>query len=1595
MSVSGTGNYLFNGSIFSAGATSAGGTGNGTILADSTGGGVTASVTAFDIGTDTFTGDAVLSGAGVDISMDVPETIRVAGDDGIGTLRIEQGARLTSRVDGDFQHIRIGTVNSVGANGTVTVDGTGSFLGAYGSTATIRLGQSFTPGAVGAGTLNVENSASVGSIFFEAGFGSGGVADLNVDGAGSLLHLSDTFADGAAAPINPLLRLGTDNGFGNLDVTDGAEVRIESTAGVTGFPGLWIGTDDGEGNVFVNTGGTINLSGSGTGDSGVLDVGRNGGNGLLRILDAGSTVNVQGGVQVGSGSGAIGDLEVTVGGVLNLIAGTGDPDSSLRIGVDGGDGFAEVRDAGSEINIAGNLGVGLYSASENNLDILEGGRVVVTNLAGVDPSTGNTTGGYYNINIARGSGAQGEIIVDGDGSFLGAYGGSPRVTIARDGSTGILAVSNGGDAGALSFVVGRGDNADGTLLVTGAGSTVTVGDVYGQYGAYDGNSYSAYAGGITLGRDGAATGTLDILDGGVVNVVNTAGVTSDPFINIGRDNGSEGFLTVSGTGSQLNVVQAGGMNDPSRSDIGFLNVGRNGTGTLIVESGGEVNMSGTGSILRLGRDRNDGPTDGNENLLEIRSGGAVNVEGDEDAQVSVAHSDGTVGRLIVDGIGSELNISSDSQSLDGFAASLLVGRRGVGTSEVTNGGTITIDGSGDEFPALIVGGFVATSASAGDGSLVVDGVGSSVTVAGINSNSIATSGFLSVGRSDSSTGSLSIVNGGTVALIGSNAASEVGGTPGSQGSVVIDGAGSLLNAGVELLIATDRDADGNPLPDIGGDGAVTIVNGGVLEADEIAVGNSGELDADGSIIGNVFLFGRFEIAGDGVGSANVDGDFLSETTSTIAVDITDYSGGVGDSLIVTGAGNFDEGVLILNITNAASIDTGETYTLATANGGIILTTSIVQDESSGREFEVSQVGMSAILTALAFGGATDGNDDLTGTAGDDVLDGLGGDDTINGLGGDDILIGGLGADALDGGTGNDTASYENSAAGVTVVIGGGAATGGEAAGDTLTRIENLTGSAQDDTLEGNSLVNILVGGSGADDIRGAGGADVLNGETGDDLLLGEGGADTIDGGTGNDTASYETSNAAVTVRLAGNVAQGGHAAGDTLIRVENLIGSTYEDTLEGNGLANELSGGSSDDTLNGAGGADTLNGDNGNDNLAGGGGADILNGGTGTDTANYNDSNGAVTVDLDGNIGAGGHAAGDTFSSIENLIGSRFADTLQGRAGVNVLMGGAQGDTLSGLGGNDQLFGGTGDDVLEGGVGGDILSGQGGRDEASYVNSTAGVDIDLTSNTASGGHANADTLIGIENVTGTSFADDLRGNVVANTLIGGDGDDTLNSAGGSDTVVGGLGDDELIGGGGADVLDGGSGIDTVSYISSTAIVRIDLQADTASGGHANGDDLDSIENIFGSRFNDELTGDDGANSLSGHTRNDTLDGGLGDDTLDGGTGSDTLMGGAGDDILIGGTGVDILEGGLDDDTLTGGSSSDIFVFSSTTFGQDTITDFQNGTDLLDFTAAGLGFSDFTATQSGADTVLTYNLDPAQSLTLTGINVSAIDALDFV
>lgn len=582
---------------------------------------------------------------------------------------------------------------------------------------------------------------------------------------------------------------------------------------------------------------------------------------------------------------------------------------------------------------------------------------------------------------------------------------------------------------------------------------------------------------------------------------------------------------------------------------------------------------------------------------------------------------------------------------------------------------------------------------------------------------------------------------------------------------------------------------------------------------------------------------------------------------------------------------------------------------------------------------------------------------LIGIDGNDLLRGRAGNDSLIGGNGNDTLLGGAGADRLQGDAGFDVASYAESATAVVLdLINLGLSTG-EAAGDYFVDIEGLVltdmadrffGSHVNNTAWGSAGNDGLEGRLGADTLYGGSGNDTIFGGDGDDLLLGGLGSDRLEGGLGRDVASYAEATAAVVVDLVVTSANRGEAQGDSFFGIEKFIGSSFGDTLSGDGLANWLSGG---------GGNDRLVGGAGNDTLIGGLGVDRLDGGAGIDLASYEGASAAVRIDLAAAPGhaviSGGEGLGDVFDGIEGVAGSNHSDTLWGNAGGNLLLGlggndrvegrdgndtldgGLGDDWLDGGTGNDHLSGGFGNDTLIGGAGNDVLSGNDGNDHflweagadrmdggtgfdtANYAAANLALTLDLGTaflpqGAATGGAAAGDVLIAIEQVIGSSFADRIRGDALSNSLDGDAGADTLFGASGNDVIVGGEGNDLLLGGLGADRLDGGLGRDFASYAEATAAVVVEMLNVSANSGEAQGDTYFGIENLGGSRFSDRLIGDSLANWISGGGGNDRLAGASGNDTLIGADGNDTLSGGFGVDSFIFSGGNDLVTDFADD-----------------------------------------------------------------------------------
>ena len=545
-----------------------------------------------------------------------------------------------------------------------------------------------------------------------------------------------------------------------------------------------------------------------------------------------------------------------------------------------------------------------------------------------------------------------------------------------------------------------------------------------------------------------------------------------------------------------------------------------------------------------------------------------------------------------------------------------------------------------------------------------------------------------------------------------------------------------------------------------------------------------------------------------------------------------------------------------------------------------------------------------------FGDTLFGNDSanrIDGLIGNDNLFGRGGNDTLNGGSGDDSLAGGAGNDTLNGGDGTDEISFADSSTSLYFQLsntGNGTFNGPLSLGaDTYTSIENVRGTQGNDTLWGNDSANVLYGEGGSDDLFGKLGNDTLFGGAGDDTLYGLEGDDTLHGETGIDTLDFtvgpmssvtvimdETGHGTATMEYYGT---------DTFDGMENVLGTNGNDTIIVGNDANLLQGNGGNDRIEGGGGNDTVEGGDGNDRLygdanwgvqggsaylgddvvLGGRGDDVLVGGLGNDWLEGGQGIDQITyADLIDDYGNGEYYIVADLSA--GRVDKFFFDYYEGQPfsyGTDTIVGVESYEQFYGTSGGDSLTDSTATDLMHGGAGDDSFHpiaddardwgyGEGGHDTVVYDHATSGITLSIYGvglGESSGGGLGIYDYSGVEAVILTDFADVVRAG--QGVLTGDDG------------IYGLDGNDSIEGGSGADHMEGGGGKDTLSYVTSTAGVRINLASGAASGGHADGDTFNGFENFFGSRFGDSVVGSRGRNVLTGGDGGDRLRGGAGSD----------------------------------------------------------------------------------------------------------------------
>ena len=495
----------------------------------------------------------------------------------------------------------------------------------------------------------------------------------------------------------------------------------------------------------------------------------------------------------------------------------------------------------------------------------------------------------------------------------------------------------------------------------------------------------------------------------------------------------------------------------------------------------------------------------------------------------------------------------------------------------------------------------------------------------------------------------------------------------------------------------------------------------------------------------------------------------------------------------------------------------------------------------------------------------DAGNTLNGTAGQDIIFGNGGNDTINGGDENDILDGGEGNDIVNGGAGDDTIDFRMGDESDT--INGGTEFDtvrirGTSNNDTLNvrfsggvlnSIPGLTVAAieafeahlddGDDTLSYDppgalittAGISVDLAAGTATGFAAISGIEHVTGGSGSDTFAGDGNNNTFTGGNGNDT--YTLAGTLEGAIITTNSATSAEAGTDTLVSIENYVGSQGDDTIIVSGGSNLVDGQGGNDTIDAGGGSDTVLGGAGNDHILYtiGNGTDTMDGGDDEDTLTITGTAAANTLSVLFLNGSLVSVAGGLVSNIEHVELDLLAgnDTLNyglsltgvtvdltagtasgfdSIAGVENVTGGLADDVITGGAGANSLNGSTGDDrfVAVIGDGNDSVNGGIGADTYDLSGTTAGATVTTTNATSA--QIGTDTLNSIENIIGSQGNDNINVNGGANTIDGQGGNDTINAGGGVDIIIGGAGNDTITGGAGNDVIRFALGFDDDTII---------------------------------------------------------------------------------------------------------------------------------------------------------------------------------------
>ncbi|MET4694551.1 beta strand repeat-containing protein [Endozoicomonas lisbonensis] len=1371
-----------------------------------------------------------------------------------------------------------------GGAGTDTLDYSGSVAGAISSGVVVDLGAGTATDGYGDVDTEIKNIEIVqGSAFGDELTGSGNNDELyglggndTLKGAGGNDLLDggdgeDTLNGGAGADtLNGGADDDTLNGDGEADILSG-NAGNDTLNGGAGGDTLYgnEGNDtlygDGEDDELFGGAGEDTLYGGDNDDT------LSGGDDKDTLFGGAGNDNLSGDEADDTLFGNEGNDTLTGGNGNDTVEGNNGNDTFISgAGTDfyyGGDGDDKADYSNRNANIVANLTKGEVIKRDtgefDTLDSIE--DIVGTNYN--DTLVGDGSGNEL-------SGGEGDdILIGGDGADL-LDGGQGTDTVDYSLKTDLLTPQTN------AIIINRADSE--VTVEDGSGATDTLKNIEKIIGS---------AGSDTIDYSTLTSGVTASLESGNAEFTVASQTYTDQFSSIENITGSEQSDTLTGSDSDNTLL------------------GGDGDDTLIARRGSDIFNGGDGNDDTLDFSNSDFAI-----TADLSTGVGSDTSGDADDQIL------NIENLVGSSKGDTLTGDNEVNDLQG----------GGGNDSLSGGaGADTLDGGAGEDTADYSSDTNAITINRGDSSVsVLDGSGAADTLTDIeiitgstNSDTIDYSSVTSVGviaSLESGTGTFNGVtdtfssienitgSGQDDVLTGSSSNNTLLGGNGNDtfyargGSDIFNGgvgndtldfsnSAYAITADLSTGVGSDTSGDAN-------DQIIDIENLVGSNQDDTLTGNGdvnhlkggGGVDTLSGGAGDDVLEGGSgnDILTGGTGADTIDGGEGSDTadyssdTAAITITRTDSSVSVQD-----GNGDNDELISIETIAGSDHIDTIDYSAVSAA-----VEVSLVNNTGELRYSNQFKDSFSSIENVIG----TDYNDKLTGNGSDNEL--RGGD-------GDDTLVGGAGADVLNGGVGNDTADYSEDAnaitinrldASVTVLDGSGAT-------DTLTDIEIITGSSHSDTIDYSKVTSGVVASlddgtaeftvgnqtntdqfSSIENITGSDQIDVLTGSDSDNTLLGGKGDDTFyatkgndtyDGGDDIDTLDFSNSDFAVTADLSSSSYTSSGGGNGQISNIENLVGSSKDDTLTGNSDANHLEGGG------------------GNDTLTGGDGADILDGGEGTDIVDYSSQSSALTIALDsGNFSFVG---GDTLTGIEGIIGSTSDDTFISDEA------------------NNTFDGHTGTDTID----------------YSTASVTGALKASLTDQLATyvyNGNDYTDILLRIENLVGTDHEDVLVGDSGVNEISGGAGEDRIDGRGGNDKLDGGAGYDTVV------FENARAGIDLTISNNNTTWSQVKI-------GGVNEGELYQIEWVVGSNFDDKITGNTDTTQLYGLGGNDLLDGGVGNDILDGGEGNDELIGGSGSDKLIGGKGDDILIGGSGNDLFFGGIEDDTDFDGVDTDGFDTVS----------------------------------------------------------